>query len=948
MPAFLEKVADYILQHDTIAAHQFCIVLPNRRAGLFLQKHLQKKTASPIWMPEIFAIEDFMQEISGLQLADQAEQLFVLYSIYATEEGENAESFDLFCKWAPALLNDFNEIDNYLVDAKQLFSNLADIRSIENWSLGQPQVTEFQKQYMKFWSALGKWYFQFIQKLLDDGLATQGMAARRVWERVLQNNISTQYQHFIFAGFNALTKAEEQILSALKKMNRGTLLWDIDRYIFDNPAQEAGRFLRNYTSSLITNSSAEKYPFEHFEDRLSTEAKQINVVGVARNISQVKAAAHFLDVLPADEIQSPQTAVVLADEQLLLPMLHALPDAAKQVNITMGYPLRQTAVGDLCDALFQLHEYAKRLGIRSREGELKFYHRDLSRLFHHPWLRLLFADTKTFERLDNELIHRNRVFVSISQFQAATAFTEPERSFIHLLLKPWTTTTVAFDALQQIILVLRDYFILSADLQLDLDYLFRFSQIVNRMQLLTEKWTFMKDLRTLRSLMMQQINQAGLPFYGEPLEGLQIMGLLETRTLDFDTVILLSANENILPSGRSQHSFIVYDLRKAFGLPLWYERDAIFAYHFYHLLQRAKKITLIYNTEPDTFGSGERSRFVTQLLHELPERNHAIRIEEFLFDGGVKINTEPTPIQIEKSAEVIQQIHTLADSGLSPSALNSYRRCSLQFYFRYITGISEAEEIEEVIGADKLGIVIHATLEELYKDHCNQVLLPDTIKELQRKAPAVCEKLFMEICPPEELEHGKNLLTKRIALNYLQRFFDQEYKRVLQLHKSGIPFTVEALETELYAALQIDNRTIRLRGTADRIDKIGNTIQLIDYKTGYTADNELRFADWGEIRTSTTIEKSFQLLMYAFLYAREHDATTPLTSGIVSFRELNRGIKKVKTPDGEALTPAILQRFGNEMQLLLQDILNPDHKFSQTDDIERCRTCVFVSICGRE
>ncbi|MGL4599270.1 MAG: PD-(D/E)XK nuclease family protein, partial [Bacteroidia bacterium] len=477
-----------------------------------------------------------------------------------------------------------------------------------------------------------------------------------------------------------------------------------------------------------------------------------------------------------------------------------------------------------------------------------------------------------------------------------------------------------------------------------------FARIVRRLRTLTERWPFVQELRALRLLLMQTVQTTNLPFYGEPLAGLQIMGLLETRTLDFDRVILLATNENILPSARAQPSFIVYDLRVAFGLPVWHERDAVYAHHFYHLLQRAKDVTLVYNTEPDTFGSGERSRFVTQVMYELPKINPQVEVNTVLFDTGTPSNTEAAPIIIPKSEQIQTRLRELATHGLSPSLLNSFRSCSLQFYFRYIAGLREAEDVEETIGADTLGTVMHAALENLFERVKGEVLTPALLQKLKDSIHAACRKAFEEFCPPEELGFGKNLLAERIAEKYLHTFFDKEIARAKKLEKSGLSWKVEALETELRSEIKIKGESVFLRGTADRIDRIGDTIQLIDYKTGKADDVELSVKNWDDVTTNTKIGKSVQLLTYALMYADTTQYTGALLSGIITFRELSKAqlLKPVKTPSGEILTTDVLDEFRNSLTQLLHTIFDPEKSFTQTDEPDTCRICAFKGICGRE
>ncbi|HET6989752.1 MAG TPA: PD-(D/E)XK nuclease family protein, partial [Bacteroidia bacterium] len=326
MDGFLRKVSDYIFSSYGEKIDDLCIVLPNRRAGLFLKKHFSEHSKTPIWSPDIFSVEDFIWELSGLKKADVAEQLFIFYSVYKKSEGKKAESFEEFCKWAPTLLNDFNETDSYLADTEKLFGNLSDIRGIEEWSLETSALTDFQKQYLHFWSSIGGWYKIYKEKLLAEKLAYPGLAYRIVAENILQLIETKNWRKIIFAGFNAMNAAEEKIVDALRKNGKADLLWDSDRYYLENTANEAGKFLRNYKKEYFHPLNGGANTFENIEDRFATEAKNITVIGVARMVSQAKAAAHYLETIEAGKKYSPSTAIVLADEQLLLPLLHALPE----------------------------------------------------------------------------------------------------------------------------------------------------------------------------------------------------------------------------------------------------------------------------------------------------------------------------------------------------------------------------------------------------------------------------------------------------------------------------------------------------------------------------------------------------------------------------------------------------------------------------------------------
>lgn len=946
MKSFLRKVSDYIVSVHGDRTDKLCIVLPNRRGGLFLKKHLAAAYDKPVWAPEIISIEDFIWELSGLEKTDLAEQLFIFYSIYKKAEGEKAESFEAFCKWAPTLLSDFSEAESCLADTEKLFGNLSDIRAIENWSLGQVTLTDFQKQYLHFWAGIGGWYRNYRKYMLDHKKAYAGLAYRIVSEKINQPDFLPQREHIIFAGLNAMSPAEEKIISVLHNSGRAELLWDTDRYYFEDDVQEAGRFMRRYRKSYFRSKTDQPVSFEHVEDRISTEEKNITVVGVARMVAQTKAAVHFLEGLDKQQRYSPSTAIVLADDQLLLPLLHALPEDAQYVNITMGFPLRNTPVASLVNALFMLHENAQRFSIRSREGEVKYYHSDVIRLLRHPYIRQLTAGSGLAEILEKHITRYNIIFCSANQLRKA-AGEEAADAFERFapLLNPWKDTGTAIEGLDECIRLLRPCFSAAEkDLyNIEIEYLFQLSLIVKRAATLHSEWPFAGEIKALHALVSQQLSSTTLPFYGEPVAGLQVMGLLETRTLDFENVILLSANENILPAGRSQPTFIIYELRAAFGLPVWNDKDAIAAYNFYRLIQRAKNIFIVHNTDQDLFGNREKSRFVTQILHELPVINKKVKITETIFDAGIPLApAPPEPIIVPKNEAVFAKMDELAEKGLSPSLLNSYRSCALQFYFHYVAGIREPDEVEETVGADTLGTIIHGALEEIYKPAIGKKLNPDFFEQAKKTVVHICESMFAKHFSAEETSLGKNLLAKRIAIRYINSYLDQEKKT-----SRDASHIVSALETDLHFPVTVRGKSVNLKGQADRIDRADSYIRLIDYKTGKADAKELIVTDWNEVLEKPEIGKSFQLLMYAWLYSKMSGDEVPIQSGIISFRKLKDGLLAVSTPDGDFLFPKTLDEFGKALMRLLEDLFDPEKSFAQTKDEEICRLCAFNTICRR-
>lgn len=955
MDGFLRKVSDYIFSGYGEKIDDLCIVLPNRRAGLFLKQYLSERSGKPLWSPEIYSIEDFIWDLTGLKKADNAEQLYIFYSVYKAAEKEKVESFEDFCKWAPTLLSDFNETDSYLADTEKLFGNLSDIRDIEEWSLAGSALTDFQKKYLHFWSSIGQWYHTYRELLLKEKIAYPGLAYRMVAEQISEIAAEKKWRKIIFAGFNALSAAEEKIISSLLETGKADALWDADRYYLDNPVNEAGRFLRNYRKGYFKQVQSSNAAFVHIEDRLSTEEKNITVAGVARMVSQAKAAAHFLESLPLEKRYSPETAIVLGDESLLLPLLHALPKEANPINITMGFPLRSTPVSGLVNALFQLHLNAERFNVKTalRDGkrERKYYHADLVRLFRHPYIRQLLSESELAEKLTAKITRKNIIFCSAGQLE--NYFPESKDSFapVRKLLEPWTDIPFALEAMQSLIGMLRPVFSAKkneagGEFNIELEYLFQLQLILKRAATLNEKWKIGGDIKTLKALIEQQLNSSTLPFLGEPLAGLQIMGMLETRVLDFENVILLSANENILPGGRSQHTFIIHELRKYFKMPAWDDKDAVTAYHFYRLLQRAKNIFLVYNTDQDLFSNKERSRFITQLQYELPSVNKKARLQEIVFDAGFPSSQiVPENIVVPKTGNIPARLDELFAKGLSPSSLNNYRNCSLQFYFHYVAQLREPDEVQETIGADTLGTIIHKALDTIYRPHTGKLLTADFFDAAQKATAHSVEAAFAQFYSSEESSYGKNLLAKKIATRYLTDYFSREKKNVPG-NKERIP-QISELETELRYEINSNGKTILLKGQADRIDKTNDHVMLIDYKTGAVKPNELVVGDWEDIRSNPAIGKSFQLIMYAWLYSKMKGNDLPVLSGIVSFRNLSKGFMHVTTPEGNAIGPESLEHFENALKLLLQELMDTEKDFVQTEDLAICKQCAFVKICRR-
>jgi ATP-dependent helicase/nuclease subunit B len=926
-----------------------CIVLPNRRAALFLKEHLATEAGRTIFSPEIYSTEDFIYKLSGLQIIDNTELLFELYSVYSAVPTAETDSFEAFSKWAPALIADFNEIDRYQADAKQLFINLSSIREIENWSLNSKDLTGFQLNYIRFWESLGSYYFQLRDKMQQENKAWQGLAYRFVSENIGELADKQDWKKICFAGFNALNASEEKIFTQLLRSGKAELYWDADEYYLNDTGQEAGKFLRRYKNEF----SADESSFRWIGNTLRTGAKNIRIIGTAKNITQAKLAGTLLSELQQKNTSLRSTAVVLADENLLFPVLNSIPDEIEEINVTMGYPLRNTPMASLFHLLFQLHVNAEKFN-KGRKGEKRFYHVDITGLLRHPYLHQAFRDSDLIPDLCRYILDNNIIFIGYRQIEkfCLEKFTS-EWNRLAPLLASWNIVSDSFKALDQLILMLRSTFHskpsgssqkLHANVETEL--LFQFSVFLKRLHSLCQTFGHVSELKTLQTLFAQLANNSTIPFYGEPLSGLQVMGMLETRTLDFENIILLSANENILPSGKMQNSFIPFDLKKLFGLPQYNDKDAVFAYHFYRLIQRAKNIFLLYNTESDKFGDGEKSRYITQLVNELSKANPAIRIEESLLELNYHTEEKHTDaVTVNKDDAVMEKIKSLAERGLSPTLLNTFRKCPLKFYLHYVAGIRETEEVEEEIGADTMGTVIHEALELFYLPFTGKQVHVADFKTMRDGLGEKVKEIFSAYFPEEVISSGKNLLAYRVSLKFIQNFLNKEE----ELLKQGGSLFISELEKEMKGYLEVSGIPVNIKGKADRIDRTEKGIRIIDYKTGKAEDKELSVKDWKNLMTDYKLDKSFQLLCYAWLYNQGRESKKePLLSGIITFRELSAGLKTVSVPGKkEYLDKIAFDEFQIILTELISEILRKESPFTQTAEIKNCEFCSFKTFCNR-
>jgi ATP-dependent helicase/nuclease subunit B len=949
---FLENLAIKLMSTYGDDISRLCIVLPNRRAGLFLKKYISTKISKPIWSPTIFSSEDFISEISGLQVIDQMSLLFELYQVHVEIEKEKAESFDEFMQWGSVLLHDFNDVDLYMVDAESLYGYLSETKALALWNPDGKALTEFQKIYLRLYGSFNNYFVRLKERLLAKNKANQGLAYRKTAEEIKMISDFPDWSKIIFAGFNALNTAEEVIITHLLQCGKAEFIPDTDDYYLNNPLQEAGKFLRSYRKKWAADC------FKTIEKNYAApNTKEINFIGVSKSIAQVKLAGEILqkNILKTD---LENTAVVLADENLLIPLLNSIPEDIKEFNITMGYQLRNVPLYRLFDAIFSMHENAGKLNNHKSNNQPAFYFKDVLNIFHQPTYHSLlsksFSDNRgVADSISEKLIASNKVFYSIEDIKSVLSSVKLESSEKFIIpFESWNEKPEnAIECFLSFIEMLRDHFIdFKDDRNIDLEYLYHFSIAIKKIRNLFEENNDVIQIKTLRMLFRQEVGSMTIPFYGEPLKGLQIMGMLETRVLDFKNIILLSANEGVIPAAKFQHSFIPVDIKSEFNLPTYRDHEAVFAYHFYRLLQRAENITIMYNTDVDTFGNGERSRFISQMLYELPLYNPSIKLQESVLSVSPTFETEKTEIIIPKTSEIIECIKERAKSGFSPSTLNKYIKCPLQFYFSAIAGIEEPDEVEETIDASTLGTVVHHVLESFYKPFVGKYIYAEDIKKMLPEVEKKTKKAFISEYKNGDVDFGKNLLIVKVANKFIQNFLYQEIRFLEELKKKNQSLKIVELEKQFETSLILENnQEIKLKGKIDRVDSIGNTFRIIDYKTGGSNLNKLSIKEWGDIIENSNFDKCFQLMMYAWLfYKNKTEKEISIQSGIIAFRKLTDGFKKVSVPEcKENLNIEAFSQFEDVLKKLLLEIINPELAFYQTKETDNCKYCPFINICLR-
>lgn len=959
MESFLKLVAADLYKHTKGNLAHTAVVFPNKRAGLFFNEYLAQESDSPIWSPAYVSISELFRSLSPWEVGDPVKLVCELYKIFRRET-QSTETLDDFYFWGEMLICDFDDADKNKVDTDKLFSNLQDLRNImddytfiddeqeeairqffQNFSI--ERRTALKERFISLWDVLGNIYKGFRESLASQNIAYEGMMYRHVIEHLDVDKLP--YEKYVFVGFNVLNKVEHTLFTQLKDAGKAVFYWDYDEFYMKENRQavthEAGEFIRRNLRDFPSPLSGELF-------KNLSKPKEVHYIAS----STENAQARYLPQWIRNNLTTPEkeTAVVLCNEALLQPVLHSLPAEVKHVNITMGFPLSQTPVYSFLIALLELHTH----GFNFKSGRYTF--QSVVTLLKHPYTRQL---TGQAELLEKELTRNNRFYPlpgELGKDEFLTRLFTPLSGNLNLCIR-------LSETLQQVAGIYQANTSGTEDTdafnQLYRESLFKAYTTINRFRTLIEEDELTVQSETFRRLLVKVLSATNIPFHGEPAIGMQVMGVLETRNLDFRHLVLLSVNEGQLPKSGGDSSFIPYNLRKAFGMTIIEHKIAVYAYYFYRLLQRAERITLMYNTSSDGLNRGEWSRFMLQFLIEWP---HPIT-RQFLEAGQSPQGT--SPITVEKTPDVMRRMQSLFDvranpkAKFSPSALNYYLDCPLKFYYRYVAGLSAPDEVSAEIDSATFGSIFHYAAEHIYKDltthgkvinkEALETLLRNEVK-LQDYVDTAFKKLFFNVPQNEKPEYnGVQLINSAVIARYL--------KQLLQNDLRYAPFTFIASEMEVDEPIDIQTPKgvikSRIGGIIDRMDSKDGTLRIVDYKTGGDADTPPHVESLF-IPDKKRSNYVFQTFLYAAIMCRKqptmkiapallyiHRAATETYSPVIQMGEPRKPKEAVED------FSKYEKEYRERLQGLLEEIFNPEKSFTQTEIIEKCTYCDFKALCKR-
>ena len=902
MITFLEETLAKI-KEETSALSELVIILPSKRACGFLLNHLKSSADKTFFSPKISSIEEFIQEISNLKIIDPTELLFESYKVYLKViSNQEKDSFEVYSSWATPLLNDFNEIDRHLISTNSFFNYLSTIKNINHWGV-QNEQTQLVKNYLKFWNSLPSFYDLLRTELIHKNQGYQGLIYREAAENIEYYKSNSSNKTHIFIGFNALNTSEQTIIQELLEVDQTRIYWDIDQFFYNDKIHNSSYFIRKYIS---TWSFFKSNPIAYISDNYSSH-KNIDIIEAQKNISQVKYIGDLLSKLNISELN--QTAVVLADENLLIPLLHSIPKNVEKVNIAMGISLKQFPITDFFILLITLHNSATE----------QYHFKDVVTILNHPITSKIYPDSSS---IIERITANNLTYLSIDKLLALSS--DKERPPLRLLFSSWNNNSARG---LSVCLEIIDFFKNTNSLSIERAALYQVFNVFKKIEALNNKFEHFTSVKIFQQLFSEIINTTTIDYQGDAYNGLQIMGVLETRVLDFKNIIVASLNEGVLPSGKSNNSYITNDLKKEYHLPTYIEKDAIYTYHFFRLLHRAKNITLLYNNFSDGLSTGEKSRFISQIEFEENPRH---KIRKSIISPAI-LNHKEELRSVEKTDDIIQKIKQIAKEGFSPSSLTSYIRNPIDFYLQRVLKINQNKTVEETVAANTLGTIVHDTLEVFYKPLEGKNLKLDVLEAMKIKIASEIEKQFKKTYRDGIYDKGKNLIIFEVAKQFILNFINYEINDI----KKGNEIRILKIESKLafdFPPNELDS-VIRVKGKVDRMDEYNGTLRIIDYKTGVVEPRDLEISDWDTLTSDYKYSKALQVLAYA-LMANQTSNYENIEAGIISFKRLKKGFIKFTYKGAHKQTNIsqdVLDKYTLELRNLILEISNKVIPFNQKE-----------------
>lgn len=957
METFLKQVAHDLYNKTEGNFTKVAIVFPNKRASLFFNEYLAQESDCPIWSPTYVSISELFRQSSDLSIADPIKLVCDLYKVFQKATGSK-ETLDDFYFWGEMLIADFDDADKNMADTHALFSNLKDLNKLmdnydfleegqkealsqffHNFSINQ--VTELKQRFISMWNVLGDIYTEYKALLESQSIAYEGMLYRQVIEQL--DVEALPYNKYIFVGFNVLNKVEHTLFKKLNEAGKAMFYWDYDTFYLNKTPHEAGEFIRRNLRDFPSELPAS------FFDNLN-QPKEVTFIESPTENGQVRYLPQWIrENLTSQE---KETAVVLCNEALLQPVLHALPDNVKHINITMGFPLSQTPAYSFVNALMELHTS----GYNPNNGRYLFA--EVISVLKHPYTRQLSPEA---EKLEQTLTRDNRFYPLPSELK--------QDNVLELLFTPRRNNldlcSMLSEALKEVAVIYQQQAASHSDAfdQLYRESLFKTYTLVNRFHTLIESKELNVQAGTFQRLLTSVMSSSSIPFHGEPAIGMQVMGVLETRNLDFRHLIMLSVNEGQLPKAGGDSSFIPYNLRKAFGMTTIDHKIAVYAYYFYRLMQRTEKVTLVYNTATDGINRGELSRFMLQFLIEWGYPVLRKQLE------AAQSPQDSTPIIIEKTPDVMERMKSVFDirnnpkALISPSALNCYLDCPLKFYYKYVALLSAPDEVTADIDSAKFGSIFHYAAEHIYKaltahgklisKENLETLLKDEVR-LQTYVDNGFKELFFNLPQNEQPEYnGIQLINSAVIVKYIQQLLRNDLRYA--------PFTFVGSEQRIFENIEICTSTgdiqSRIGGIIDRIDSKGESLRIVDYKTGGDADTPANVQSLF-IPDKKRSNYVFQTFLYASIVCKKlrekndsrlvapallyiHRAASENYSPVIQMGEPRKPKEPVENfaqYEGD---------FRENLKTLLEDIFNPDISFTQTEIEDKCAYCDFRALCKK-